>query len=126
MVQDAFVYAFRNLERYDAGQGSFWTWLRVILVSRCRNKRRRQRLPRVSLEVLKEVGLMPADPKPTSNPAHVLESSETRRMIWEALHQVSPGARILWVVAMKLMPVRIDEKPVMNTPTAAAITWVLE
>ena len=92
-VQDAFVYAFRNLGRYDPEQGSLWTWLRVILVSRCRNKRRRKRLPRVSLDVLRRVGLMPADPKPISNPAYVLERSERRRMIWEALQQVSPGAR---------------------------------
>lgn len=93
VVQDAFVYALRNLERYDAGQGTFWTWLRVILVSRCRNKRRRKRLPRVSLDVLRGMGLMPADPKPNSNPAYALEKSETRRVIWEALHQISPGAR---------------------------------
>jgi len=26
---------------------------------------------------------------------------------------------------MKLSPVRIDEKPVMNTPSAAVITWLL-
>jgi RNA polymerase sigma-70 factor (ECF subfamily) len=93
VIQDAFVYAFCNLERYDARRGSFWAWLRVILVSRCRNKRRRKRLPGVSLDVLKGMGLMPADPKPTNNPAHVLERSETRRIIWEALHRVSPGAR---------------------------------
>ena len=41
-------------------------------------------------------------------------------------NQVSPGARILWVVTMKLMPVRIDEKPTMNTPVAAASTAPLE
>jgi RNA polymerase sigma-70 factor (ECF subfamily) len=93
VVQDAFVYAFRNLERYDAGRGSFWTWLRVILVSRCRNKRRRKQLPRVSLDVLKGIGLMPADLKPTNNPAPALEKSETHRMIWDALQQVSQGAR---------------------------------
>ena len=93
VVQDAFVYAFRNLRHYDAERGSFWTWLRVILVSRCRNKRRRKLLPRVSLEVLKGVGLMLIDTKPASNPAQVLDRSETRRQIWEALQRVSPGAR---------------------------------
>jgi RNA polymerase sigma-70 factor (ECF subfamily) len=93
VVQDTFVYAFQNLERYDAGQGSFRTWLRVILVSRCRNKRRRKRLPRVSLEVLKGIGLTPADPDPRSDPARALERSETRCTVWEALRRVSPGAR---------------------------------
>ena len=41
-------------------------------------------------------------------------------------NQVIPGARSLWMVTMKFSPVRIDEKPAMNTPTAASITWVLE
>ena len=33
-------------------------------------------------------------------------------------NQVMPGARILWIVTMKFRPVRIDEKPVMKTPSA--------
>ena len=37
-----------------------------------------------------------------------------------------PGARNMCVVAMKFTPVAIDEKPAINTPSAAAITWVLE
>ena len=41
-------------------------------------------------------------------------------------NQVIPGARMRWTVTMKLSPVRIDEKPTMKTPAAAAITWVLE
>lgn len=56
VVQDAFVYALGNLDRYDPDRGSFWTWLRVILASRCRNKRRRKRLAQVSLDVLEAVG----------------------------------------------------------------------
>jgi hypothetical protein len=37
-------------------------------------------------------------------------------------NQLSPGARILWIVTMKLSPVRIDEKPAMKMPTAATAT----
>ena len=37
-----------------------------------------------------------------------------------------PGARIRWIVTMKLRPVRIDEKPVMKTPIPVIITLVLE
>jgi hypothetical protein len=43
-----------------------------------------------------------------------------------SLNHVSPGARILWMVAMKFSPVMIDEKPLMKMPTAAAITYVVE
>ena len=35
-----------------------------------------------------------------------------------------PGARILWMVTMKFRPVRIDEKPAMNTPSPTASTAV--
>ncbi len=37
-----------------------------------------------------------------------------------------PGARILWTVTMKFRPVRIDEKPTMNTPSAVRMTLLLE
>ena len=39
-------------------------------------------------------------------------------------NQVMPGARILWMVTMKLRPVRIEEKPVMKTPSATGMTCV--
>jgi len=93
VVQDAFVYIFRTLRRYDPERGSFWAWLRVVLVSRCRNKRRRRRLHLVSLEALEATGASPADPTPAGDPAGVLERLGTRRVVWEALQRVSPGAR---------------------------------
>jgi len=93
VVQDAFVYLFRHLRRYDPRRGSLWTWLRVILVSRCRNKRRRRRLPLVSLEALEDSGRTPADPAPACDPVGALELRGARRAVWEALQQVSPGAR---------------------------------
>jgi RNA polymerase sigma-70 factor (ECF subfamily) len=93
VVQDAFVYAFRNLDRYDPERAAFWTWLRVIVVSRCRNKRRRKQLPRVSLEVLSVIGQAPAASGPSSDPADALERWDTRREIYAALEKVSSGAR---------------------------------
>ena len=94
VVQDAFVYVLRNLRRYDPGRGPFWAWLRVVLVSRCRNKRRRCRLPLVSLELLAAAGQAPADPAAAAgDPADVLERLGTRQVVWEALQRVSAGAR---------------------------------
>jgi len=37
-----------------------------------------------------------------------------------------PGARIRWIVTMKLRPVRIDEKPVMKIPSAVGMTLVVD
>lgn len=93
VVQDAFVYAFRNLRRYDAGRASFKGWLRVILVCRCRNRRRRRMLPSVSLEVLEAIGQSPADPAPSGNPAALVELRGRQQAVWEALQEVSAGAR---------------------------------
>ncbi len=93
VVQDAFVYVFRNLARYDAGRGSFWAWLRVTLVSRCRNKRRGMRLSTVSLDVFDAAELIPARRRQEGDPAGVLERLGVRRAMWEALQQVSLGAR---------------------------------
>ena len=41
-------------------------------------------------------------------------------------NQVMPGARMVWMVTMKLKPVRIDEKPAMKMPTPVSTTWVFE
>ncbi len=43
-----------------------------------------------------------------------------------SLNQVIPGARILWIVTMKLSPVKIDENPATKTPMAVRITLVFE
>lgn len=88
VVQDAFVYALCNLRRYDPARGPFWAWLRVILVSRCRNKRRRRRFSLVALEAL-DLGA----PSQADDPAWLVEIGSAQRMIWEALRRVSPGAR---------------------------------
>ena len=93
VVQDAFVYALRNLGRYEAERASLWTWVRVILVSRCRNKRRRKRLPRVSLDVLKAQGKEPRDTTPLGDPPETVARRIVQRRVYEALEDVSPGAR---------------------------------
>ena len=98
VAQDAFVYAFRNLHRFDERRGSFWVWLRLILVSRCRNKRRRQHRPMVSLDALEREGSEELDGHLSGNPSVWLEEQTARRALWAALQKVSVGARAALVL----------------------------
>jgi RNA polymerase sigma factor (sigma-70 family) len=64
VAQDALIYALSKINRYDPRRASFGAWLHTITVSRCWNKRRRRRLPLVSLATwLKRGGDVP-DPTP--------------------------------------------------------------
>lgn len=49
VVQESFVYAFKNLRRFDATKSAFKTWLYTIAVSRCRNTYRRKTPPIIDL-----------------------------------------------------------------------------
>ncbi len=43
VTQESFVYAFKNLHRYNARLSAFKTWLYTIAICRCRNIYRRQK-----------------------------------------------------------------------------------
>jgi RNA polymerase sigma-70 factor (ECF subfamily) len=87
VTQDAFVYALRNLSRFDARRSAFTTWLFTIAISRCRNKRRRKWLAQLPLEWLVE------EPAPERTVEAALERRGVHRRVWEALQGLSPNLR---------------------------------
>lgn len=89
VTQDTFVYALRNLGRYDARRSAFTTWLFTIAISRCRNKRRRKWLPLLPLEWLANEAL----PAPERAVEVALERRGVRRQVWVALQRLSPILR---------------------------------
>jgi RNA polymerase sigma-70 factor (ECF subfamily) len=94
VVQDTFVYAMRNLRRYDERKASFRTWLFVIATSRARNKRRRRWLPTVSLRQLLQIGVeLPAPDTSERPPEGRLEEGSRDAAIRSALAQLSPKLR---------------------------------
>lgn len=94
VVQDTLVYAMRNLARYDPGRASFRTWLFTIAISRARNKRRRRRLPTVSLWRLHQCGLEAAQPADSDRPPEAAaEGAGVQRAVRLALNQLSPKLR---------------------------------
>ena len=52
VAQDTFVYALKNLGRYNPARSAFQTWLFTITIGRCRNRRRRKWLETVPLSWL--------------------------------------------------------------------------
>ncbi|MCX7683242.1 MAG: sigma-70 family RNA polymerase sigma factor [Anaerolineae bacterium] len=93
-TQEAFWYAFNNLERFDPHQASFATWLKIIVTGRCRDIQRRRRRARwLSLQKLLEAGYDPEDEVASHRPETALELVGVQQMVWEALEQVPRKAR---------------------------------
>jgi RNA polymerase sigma-70 factor (ECF subfamily) len=92
-TQEAFIYAFQNLARYDPERASFATWLKIIVTSRCRDLQRRRRFQWLSLQQLFEIGREPEDEIDEHKPDMVLELVGTQQMVWEALNQVPRKSR---------------------------------
>jgi len=89
VTQDTFIYALRNLRRFDARRSAFTTWLFTIAISRCRNKRRRKWLPLLPLEWL----INEASPGPGRAVEMTLEKRGVRQQVWAALQKLSPPLR---------------------------------
>jgi hypothetical protein len=52
----------------------------------------------------------------------MIEVAYSAQILRGSLPQEIPGARSLWIVVMKFVPVRIEENPRINTPKVTQIT----
>jgi RNA polymerase sigma-70 factor (ECF subfamily) len=90
VMQEAFVYAFKNLRRYDIARASFKTWLYTIALSRCRNLYRRKHLPWMDLSCLLPLDL----PAPRSEAPEVkLAQRDAKATVEKALASLTPNLR---------------------------------
>lgn len=88
--QEAFVYAFKNLRRYDASKSAFKTWLYTIAVSRSRNVHRRKRP--IVLDIVDMMRLR--TPAPASEmPEARLTQRRAQEVVADALAALSPRLR---------------------------------
>lgn len=90
VTQETFVYAFKNLSRYDLRRASFKTWLYTIAVSRCRNTYRRKRLPLIDLLHLfqNEVSAPKAE-----SPELAMARQDAKQAVADALSSLTPPLR---------------------------------
>jgi len=92
-TQEAFVYAFTHLDRYDPERSSFASWLKIIVTSRCRDLQRRQQTATISLQDLTQSGRELEDTTADHQPNAVLEKIELHQTVWTALNQVPTKSR---------------------------------
>jgi RNA polymerase sigma factor (sigma-70 family) len=91
VTQDALTYALTHIHQYNPHQAKFTTWLHTITVSRCRNKRRRHLLPRVSLLAWLKGGGDTPDPAP--GPEHYAFQEAARSEVWQAIQTLNQPLR---------------------------------
>jgi len=89
-TQEAFIYAFTHLDKYDPNRSPFGSWLKVIVTSRCRDLQRKQRIPPISLQDLTQSGQQLEDPTAAHQPDAMLQKTGLQQSVWSALNQV-PG-----------------------------------
>jgi RNA polymerase sigma-70 factor (ECF subfamily) len=85
VAQESFVYAFKNLHRYDGRLSSFKTWLYTIAICRCRNVYRRHK-PSLDLS-----SVLPAPKSETPEAAMARQSA--KEAVEQALASLNPRLR---------------------------------
>ncbi len=90
ILQESFLYAFKNLHRYDSRKASLKTWLYTIAVSRCRNTYRRKRF--LTVDITQWLGLELKAP-PAEAPEAALIRRDASESISRALLDLSPRLR---------------------------------
>ncbi len=90
VLQESFVYAFKNLKRFDASKSAFKTWLYTIALSRCRNVYRRQRPLQMRFADLLQLDI--AAPR-SETPEAVMSRRAAEDTVEQALARLSPNLR---------------------------------
>lgn len=88
-AHDALNYALSKIDRFRPEKASFKTWLNTITVSRCRDRQRRKRLPRIALSVWMQRGK--DIPSREDNPEQAAARKEMRSEVWAAVQELKPA-----------------------------------
>jgi len=89
VMQDTMVYALTRIDQYNPQRASFTTWLHMITVSRCRDRKRRKRPSQVSFG--SRIG--GHEDSVNSSPERMVIARESRKELLQALDQLSPKLR---------------------------------
>lgn len=117
VTQETFVYAFKNLPRYDAQRAAFKTWLYTIAISRCRNLYRRKRPALLDIAQILQLSM----PGPQSEtPEAVLAERDLQHSVERALGRLSPRLREAIVLRYGHGLMYREMADIMNCPQKTA------
>ncbi len=117
VTQETFVYAFRNLRRYDPQRAAFRTWLYTIAISRCRNLYRRKRP--MMMDIAQMLQLRLYSPK-SETPENALSAQDARSTLESALAALSPRLREAVVLRYGHGLMYREMAEIMNCPQKTA------
>jgi RNA polymerase sigma-70 factor, ECF subfamily len=96
LVQEAFVHAYRALDRFQ-GDSAFYTWLYRIAINAAISHRRRNKVM-ASIEGGRGSTFDPADDTTQSDPSGRLEQDDRDRQVREAIDGLPPEYRDVLVM----------------------------
>jgi RNA polymerase sigma-70 factor (ECF subfamily) len=117
VLQDTFVYAFKNLRRFDPRKSAFKTWLYTIAVSRCRNLYRRKAW--FSLDFSQLLSLNLAAPR-SETPEAAFDQQHLKTTVQQALGELSPRLREALVLRYGHGLTYREIAEIMNCPAKTA------
>lgn len=93
LTQEIFIKIFQTLRSYDAGEGTFATWVNRVARNHLVDHYRRTKKDRITSSLEDEVGGLEEKPSPQAGPGAVVESRERRELLQTGLDKLSPDLR---------------------------------
>jgi RNA polymerase sigma-70 factor, ECF subfamily len=93
LTQEIFIKIFQTLRSYDAGQGTFQTWLNRVARNHLVDHYRRTRRDRMTSSLEDDMGSLEDHPGAGMSPIAGVESRERKELLQAALERLSPDMR---------------------------------
>jgi RNA polymerase sigma-70 factor (ECF subfamily) len=114
VVQETFLRAHKARHRFDPGKASFGTWLYQIALNYCRSYLRRKRLLTIPWLNSTDEGPNIADSR--SGPETSALRGEYRRLLWEAVQNLSVPLREVIVLHYYMELPAVEVARMLNCP----------
>jgi RNA polymerase sigma-70 factor (ECF subfamily) len=93
LTQEVFIKIYQTLRSYDAGQGSFSTWLHRVARNHLVDHYRRTKKDRMTSSIEDDLATLEEKPSLGVEPTSHLEARERQELLQQALDRLSPDLR---------------------------------